>query len=72
MKADESLIAQVEIKATGAVIHDLKGYIGSYRSCEHLIEHGPPERKEFWESKLKEYETILRKFVHTGQLDKRK
>lgn len=67
MKADESLIAQVRFKTTGATVHDVNIMIANYITWCRLTEEQDAEKADF--ENAVEHERLMRQFLYTGVLD---
>jgi len=66
MTIDYHLIVQAENRATGAVIHDLKGLLGYYTLYIGLIEKGHTKFTPLVEY----FEVVIRRFIKTGKFPK--
>lgn len=65
---DESLIAQAQLKATGANIHRVTNRLAIYKMYHDQADSQPEDEREQYFKIAEKSEKILRAFVVTGRL----
>lgn len=70
--ADNDLIRQVECKATGANIHQIKGLTCLYGGAIYIYNNNKiKDKEEYYKKEIEYFEIVLRKFLITNKLPRR-